>query len=84
MLSERKQKEVAEQVGLVYAGKDKYGNLEFIGADKKWKAFEDAKDQVCEFCEGTGLVSVDESDGEGHMMRGVGTEKCICQLEEFN
>jgi hypothetical protein len=37
---------------------------------------------VCEFCNGTGEVSVDESDGEGHIMNGVGTQKCICRLQD--
>ncbi len=37
---------------------------------------------VCGYCEGTGEVSCDEDDGEGHMMRGVGTQKCICQIEK--
>lgn len=35
-------------------------------------------DLVCEFCDGTGEVSTDESDGEGHIMRGVGSQPCIC------
>lgn len=35
----------------------------------------------CDECEDTGEVSCDESDGEGHIMRGVGTQKCICQVE---
>ena len=33
----------------------------------------------CAECDGTGEVSTDESDGEGHIMRGVGTETCLCQ-----
>ena len=37
------------------------------------------KEERCEYCKGTGEVSTDEDDGEGHIMRGVGTEKCICQ-----
>lgn len=37
---------------------------------------------VCEMCEGTGEVSVDEDDGEGHTMRGVGTQKCLCQIKD--
>lgn len=36
-------------------------------------------DQMCEDCEDTGEVSVDEEDGEGHTMRGVGTQKCHCK-----
>ena len=37
---------------------------------------------VCEFCNGTKEVSVDENDGEGHITQGTGTKKCICALEE--
>jgi hypothetical protein len=37
-------------------------------------------DEVCEECGGTGEVATDEDDGEGHLMRGVGTSKCICQI----
>lgn len=35
-------------------------------------------EMVCEYCEGTGEMACDEDDGEGHIMRGVGTTKCIC------
>lgn len=34
----------------------------------------------CEECGGTGEVATDEDDGEGHLMRGVGSQKCICQI----
>ena len=34
---------------------------------------------VCSECRGTGEISVDEDDGQGHTMRGVGTQKCICK-----
>lgn len=46
----------------------------------------DDVDQGCEFCGGTGVVSVDEDDGEGHVMRGTGSRKCVCRLlpEEEN
>ncbi len=36
--------------------------------------------EVCDFCGGSGEIATDESDGEGHIMRGVGTQKCICRL----
>ena len=36
----------------------------------------------CATCGGTGEVATDEDDGEGHIMRGVGTQKCECQTEE--
>lgn len=39
-------------------------------------------EEVCEFCLGEGEVSEDVDDGEGHTMRGVGTRKCICRVEE--
>lgn len=35
--------------------------------------------QMCEDCYDEGEVSTDESDGEGHIMRGVGTRKCHCK-----
>ena len=38
--------------------------------------------KVCEICGGSGEVSCDEDDGEGHMQRGVGTEKCECKISE--
>lgn len=41
-------------------------------------------EEKCEWCEGTGEVVVDEDDGEGHTMRGVGTRKCICQFNHHN
>jgi len=34
-------------------------------------------EDVCAYCYGEGEYSVDESDGEGHIMRGVGTQKCV-------
>ena len=34
----------------------------------------------CEDCGGTGEISTDESDGEGHIMRGVGSKKCHCRI----
>ena len=33
----------------------------------------------CEFCGGDGYVTVDEDDGEGHSMGGVGSRRCICR-----
>lgn len=33
----------------------------------------------CIYCGGEGEVATDEDDGEGHIMRGVGTQKCVCQ-----
>ena len=37
---------------------------------------------VCPECHGEGEVSTDVDDGEGHTMRGVGTEKCRCQIKD--
>jgi len=37
--------------------------------------------EVCDYCEGSGIIATDESDGEGHIMQGVGTAECICQIE---
>jgi hypothetical protein len=39
-------------------------------------------EEVCADCLGEGEYSTDESDGEGHIMRGVGTQKCHCSIEE--
>ncbi|QDP67622.1 MAG: hypothetical protein Tp172MES00d2C118482111_16 [Prokaryotic dsDNA virus sp.] len=36
-------------------------------------------EERCEDCKGEGEVAVDEDDGEGHIMRGVGIRKCHCQ-----
>jgi len=49
------------------------------------KTFDEAvRDDVCEYCNGTGEIATDEDDGEGHTMRGVGTRKCICQSKEID
>jgi hypothetical protein len=32
--------------------------------------------QMCETCHDDGEISTDESDGEGHIMRGVGSAPC--------
>jgi hypothetical protein len=82
MISKKLQKELADLAGLVYSGENEDGELEFIGTEDKWKKFEALKEGVCKFCEGTGEVSVDESDGEGHIMKGTGTQKCICTLQD--
>ena len=39
-------------------------------------------EEVCAYCLGDGEYSTDESDGEGHIMRGVGTQKCHCTIED--
>lgn len=39
-------------------------------------------EEVCAYCLGEGEYSTDESDGEGHIMRGVGTQKCHCTKQE--
>lgn len=42
----------------------------------------DLEDDICEFCQGTGEVPEDIFDEDSHeYMRGVGTKKCICQLD---
>ena len=45
-----------------------------MGKEKK-------EEDVCEYCRGSGEIPVDENDGEGHIMVGVGTQKCICQIK---
>lgn len=37
--------------------------------------------EVCADCHETGEVSMDEDDGEGHTMRGVGTRPCPCRAK---
>lgn len=46
--------------------------------------FEDAMELIkpCATCNGEGTVATDESDGEGHYMRGVGEAKCPDCLPE--
>lgn len=49
--------------------------------------FEDAVQDLkpCEVCNGEGKVATDESDGEGHIMQGVGEADCPhCGLEKVN
>ena len=36
---------------------------------------------ICDDCYGEGVVATDEDDGEGHTMRGVGSEPCHCKSE---
>lgn len=83
MISEKLQKKLADQAGLIYSGKNEEGALEFIGTEDKWKKFEELKDGVCPFCEGLGEILVFETDKEGHTMNGGETRKCICRLEEI-
>lgn len=42
--------------------------------------------EACSFgeCDGSGEVSCDEDDGEGHTMVGVGTRKCRCKTESVD
>lgn len=40
------------------------------------------EEEVCEFCGGTGICTFDESDGEGHWMRGTGSQTCICKVKD--
>jgi len=35
-------------------------------------------------CDGSGVVSTDEDDGEGHTMRGVGERPCLCNPVKSN
>lgn len=36
--------------------------------------------EVCAECHGTGEISLDEDDGEGHTARGVGSKPCPCRI----
>lgn len=44
----------------------------------------EALEEVCPFglCDGSGELPCDEDDGEGHVMRGVGTQMCVCKIKE--
>jgi DnaJ-class molecular chaperone len=44
--------------------------------DNEEEEIEDEDDGPCKTCGGSGVVSTDESDGEGNTMKGVGTQKC--------
>lgn len=35
----------------------------------------------CDLCGDTGFVVIDEDDGEGNIMVGTGTRKCLCQQD---
>lgn len=37
---------------------------------------------VCEYCLGEGTVSVDETDSDGNVSAGTGTEKCMCSIPD--
>jgi len=40
-------------------------------------------EDVCALCNGEGEVATDELDHDSHqVMRGVGTEKCLCQVPD--
>lgn len=38
--------------------------------------------KFCTYCNGTGEAPADERDNDGNWQRGVGSQKCICQLQE--
>lgn len=41
------------------------------------------EEEPCEFCGGSGEVPVDVLDEDSHeYQKGVGTKKCICQLDD--
>lgn len=42
---------------------------------------EPEEDEECEYCGGEGEVSTDEMDADGNIERGVGSQKCICQID---
>lgn len=62
------------EAGRLTPGKTETANQNNVEGTVKYK-----KETRCEECRGTGEVSTDEDDGEGHTMQGVGTEKCLCQ-----
>ncbi len=42
------------------------------------------EDEDCPFglCDGSGEIPCDEDDGEGHIMNGVGIQKCPCKIKD--
>jgi hypothetical protein len=81
--------ESTDVVDAVEAIRDLYEKLEDIDIQKisylrssddvtEWSATFKTEER-CEHCHGDGEVATDEDDGEGHTMRGVGSQKCICQ-----
>ena len=61
-----------------------YNNDGLIVGDILLLSKEDEKAMnVCEECGGTGMISTDEDDGEGHTQRGVGSAPCpLCNRKE--
>lgn len=39
-------------------------------------------EEVCELCNGTGVVDKDERDSDGNIARGVGSEPCMHTLKD--
>ncbi len=44
--------------------------------------FDDDEEEVCEYCNGTGLRAVDYRNSDGNVEPGTGEEICICKLLE--
>ena len=81
MINEKVQKDLAEECGLIFAGKNDDGELEFVGDDGAFEKFEEAKSKVCDLCGGTGIVNEDVWDEDSHTYQPTGTTKCLCQIE---
>jgi hypothetical protein len=73
-------------MGYVVLGKsaqETKGVLEDLPLWLPMENLENEKEEVCELCGGTGEVNYDVWDEDSHnYQHGVGTKKCLCQLEE--
>ena len=66
-------KEIAEQAGLTYQGKNSENQNEFLGTDKQWEEAE--KLENCENCNGSGIMNT--QNGEDDFDRST----CVCRLD---
>lgn len=62
------------------ATQEAYEQLSFT--DKIQFSITSTQEEGCAECGGTGEVACDETDRDGNIESGVGTQKCICQLEK--
>lgn len=47
-------------------------------------ANEDQFEVGCEYCDDTGIIYMDEDDGEGHIMRGTVSRVCLCKRKQID
>ena len=65
-----------------YQHPDKYHARTLTVSSYSSSPYEVVISRVCEWCDGSGIVSTDEYDADsGQYMSGVGTDQCICQYD---